>query len=71
MADLLEIVGGNIKARRLEMGLTQMQLVERIGRENSGVVSGWETGEHLPGAYSLCELADVFGCTVDEILGRK
>jgi len=70
MTDLNEIVGSNIKDRRLTMGVTQRELNSMIGNGGGGQVSGWETGKYLPDAYNLCELADVFGCTVDELLGR-
>ena len=69
MYRLEDVVGSNIRARRLAMGVTQSELIEMMGRDG-GQVSTWETGKFLPGAYSLCELADVFGCTVDELLGR-
>lgn len=69
---LQEIVGENIKNRRLAMGLTQKQLAKKIGLNDSGggAISYWERGLYAPGAYSLCLLADAFGCTVDELLGR-
>ena len=34
-------------------------------------VIGWEVGERLPSIECLCELADFFDCTLDEICGRN
>ena len=33
-------------------------------------MSAWEGGEYLPGGEELYKLADFFGVTVDELLGR-
>ena len=68
---LQDIVAKNIRERREAMGLTKRGLCDRMGQPNSSrCVNAWESGRLLPGAHSLCALADVFGCTVDELLGR-
>jgi transcriptional regulator with XRE-family HTH domain len=48
-------------------GFTQMDLAKRMG-VTQGAVSQWETGTSLPRADLLPKLADVLGCTVDELL---
>ena len=69
---LCDIVAANIRKRREAMGMSMRELSRRMGSANSSrCVGAWESGRSLPGAYSLCALADVFGCTVDEILGRN
>ena len=68
---LQDIVAENIRSRREAMGMSMRELSRRMGAANSSrCVSSWEAGVALPGAHSLCALADVFGCTVDELLGR-
>ena len=36
-----------------------------------GAISQWENGLTVPAADQLMALADVFGITVDELLGRE
>lgn len=68
---LNDIVAENIRARREALGLTKRGLAAQLGAANSSrCVGAWERGVCLPSAYSLCALADLFGCTVDELLGR-
>jgi transcriptional regulator with XRE-family HTH domain len=70
--DLKEIVGAEIQKRRTSKGWSKMKLAREIGSTGNGsTVCSWESGETLPGAYLLCQLADVFECSVDELLGRK
>ena len=52
-------------ARRRERGLTQGQVAVRLGISRQAV-SKWEHGQSAP---DLDNLADLLGCTVDELLG--
>lgn len=71
MEYLQDIVGRNVKARRKAAGMNIQALANAIGAPDStGNVTKWEKGLIVPNAYNLCALADVFGCTVDELLGR-
>ena len=70
MKTLAEIVGENIRARREAMRINQWTLAKYLKLSHQTVVSYWETGKCCPNAGSLCDLADVFGCSVDELLGR-
>lgn len=55
-------------ARRRERGLTQGQVAVRLGISRQAV-SKWEHGQSAPDLDNLARLADLFGCTVDELLG--
>lgn len=46
---------------------TQSDLAEKLGVSYQAV-SKWERGENLPDVYTLLNLADIYGITVDEIL---
>ncbi len=59
-----------IKRIREAAGLRQYELAERMGVKQASV-SAWESGAAMPSAANLLKLADIFSCTVDEILGRK
>lgn len=56
-----------IKNKRECLGLTQMELAQRIG-VTQGAVTQWETGATKPSTDTLMKIAEVFGCTVDELL---
>ena len=51
---------------RMERGLTQGQLAERIGCRQKDV-SRWESGT-LPGAGYLIKIASALGCRIEDIL---
>jgi transcriptional regulator with XRE-family HTH domain len=70
MKTLAEIVGKNIQTRRIEMGLHQRQLAEMIDAGGQSVISSWEQAVRCPTAVYLYNLADVFGCSVDSLMGR-
>lgn len=56
----------NIKAKRLGKGLSQKELAEKVGVGQS-TVSMWESGSNLPETRILPTLAQVLGCTIDEL----
>lgn len=60
----------NIKQLREAAGLTQYQLAQRMELYPSAVFK-WETGRGNPTLENAMKLADLFGCTMDELLGRK
>jgi transcriptional regulator with XRE-family HTH domain len=57
-----------IKARE-RAGLTAGEAARRSGI-TSGAISYYESGQRVPGASAVWVLADVYGCTIDELLGR-
>lgn len=57
----------NIRMLRKKSGLAQTQLAEQMSVTQQAVAK-WETGTSLPRADLLPKLADVLGCTVDELL---
>lgn len=60
--DILEI-----KERRKSKNLTQENIASllKVGRTT---VAMWETGESMPRADKLPQLAKILGCTVDDLL---
>lgn len=63
-------IGKNIKRLRLNSGLTQEQLAERLHLSGQAV-SKWENGTALPDIVLLPALADCFGVTIDELMDYK
>ena len=56
-----------IKTIRESKELTQIDIANCLGVGRT-TVAMWETGESLPRAATLIRLAEVLGCTVDELL---
>lgn len=58
-----------IKDERDKLGLKQSELAKKIGKSISNI-SGYEIGDRVPPAEVLSMLSDVFGCSVDYLLGK-
>lgn len=58
-----------IKEYRKTRGMSQAELAKHVGVERS-TVAKWESGSNHPQAAHLVKLAEIFGCSVDELLGR-
>ena len=65
-----ETLGKRIVAHRKRLGLTQDQLAEKMGI-TAQAVSKWENDQSCPDISALPQLADIFGITVDALLGRE
>ena len=62
--------GQRIKTLRIEKGLTQEELGEKLGLDK-GTVSKMERGENAPTAKTLIALREIFGVSTDWILTGK
>ena len=63
-------IGERIKHHRKRLGMTQEQLAERMG-VTPQAVSKWETNQSCPDISALPQLAELFGISVDELLGKE
>lgn len=55
------------KEQRLKAGLSAEATAVKLGVTRQSVY-GWEKGLYLPSANILRRLADVYGCTMEELL---
>lgn len=62
-------IGTQIQALRKRQSITQETLAAEMG-VTVGAVSKWENDITLPDILMLCNLADYFHVTTDELLGR-
>lgn len=60
-------IGANIASYRKHLGLTQAGLAEKLNYSDKAV-SKWERGESVPDVLILCQLAELFQITVNELL---
>lgn len=58
-----------IEALRVSKSMTQEQLASEIGVARS-TIAMWETGEAMPRADKLPELAKILGCSIDELFEK-
>ncbi|KWZ68196.1 MULTISPECIES: helix-turn-helix domain-containing protein [Bacillus] len=58
-----------IKKRRIQLGLTQTQLAEKVNTKKT-TISNYETGYSTPSTEMLSDLAGVLQTTADYLLGR-
>ena len=66
----MQKVGRSIAENRKKRNMTQMELADRMDVSYQAV-SNWERGNSMPDIAKLPELAEIFGITVDELLGTK
>jgi transcriptional regulator with XRE-family HTH domain len=58
-----------IKFLRIEKGMKQSELARYLKVAQS-TLSGWETGKYEVDNENLKKMADLFGCSIDLLLGR-
>lgn len=63
-------ISENLKRLCKEKGLTQEQLAERLS-VSFQAVSKWKCGEGYPDIVMLPSIAQVFGVSLDELLGME
>lgn len=62
-------MNNSIASERTRMGLSQSQLAEKMGKQRS-TIARWESDPLTLSGSVLCELSDLFGCSIDYLLGR-
>lgn len=58
-----------LKERRLQKGLRQEDVAKLLDVDQSAV-SYWESGRYEPVRKYRSKLAELYGCTADELLGE-
>lgn len=60
-----------LRRLRKELGMSQERVAERM-RVSRSLVGAWETGDRTPALDDAARLADVLGCSIDELVeGRE
>ena len=60
-------IGANIAAYRKRLGMTQAGLAEKLNYSDKAV-SKWERGESVPDVLILCQLAELYQITVNDLV---
>lgn len=58
------------KKCRLSAGLTQEEVSKILGISRTAVTM-WETTDVRPKADMLLDIAEIYGCTIDELLRKE
>ena len=64
-----EAFGKRIAFERKKLGLSQAELAKRLNVSQTAIAKQ-ETGKNYPSIELLEDYADLFGCSVDYLLGR-
>lgn len=68
--DFNAIVGKNLLKLRKDKKLTQMEVAEKFNYSDKSI-SKWEKGESMPSVEVLCELANFYGVTLDQLTNEN
>ncbi|MGF2941159.1 helix-turn-helix domain-containing protein [Enterococcus xiangfangensis] len=60
-------VGERLKARRMELNLTQESVAEALGITRQ-TISNWENGRSYPDIERMVRLSDIYSLSLDELL---
>jgi transcriptional regulator with XRE-family HTH domain len=66
----MQTIGEIIKQKRKERGWTLEKMESKLGVDFSSI-SAWERNKRLPTLLTMCDLADIFECSLDELCGRE
>ena len=64
------ILAQNIKKYRTQCGITQDELAAKLGVTYQAV-SKWENAKAAPDISFLPDMAEIFGCSIDELFGKE
>jgi len=63
-------IGNTLKEHRQTNNLTQSELAKATGIKQQNI-SRWESNIHIPDIVDCIKLADYYGISLDELVGRK
>ncbi len=70
MDNTIDILATNIQKFRKNLGLTQEDLANTLG-VTFQAVSKWENAKAAPDITLLPTMAELFGCYIDELFGKR
>lgn len=67
----MKTLGEKLKELRIEQGLTHFELAQKLGFKSGSTVGMYEAEQRKPSAETLNKLANIFGVSVDYLLGQN
>lgn len=68
--NIKKFIANNMLVFRKRSGLTQAELAEKINYSDKAV-SKWERGDGIPDVLVLCEMAEIFGVTLNDMVSEN
>ena len=65
------ILGKRIELERTRLGLNQIELAKKLNLSSSASISQYESGDRIPSDDIKLKMAELFGCTIDYLLGKN
>ena len=65
------ILGKRIESERTRLGLSQIELAKRLSLSSSASISQYESGERTPSDDIKLKMTEIFGCTLDYLMGKS
>lgn len=65
--DFLEVRTISFRSARKKAGISVLDAAEKLGVSDAAIYM-WETGQTKPRTDKLVKLAEIYGCTVDDLL---
>jgi transcriptional regulator with XRE-family HTH domain len=66
---MIDALCKSLKESRIHYGLTQKEIANKL-RVSQSTYAGYETGKSTPNIEMLCKLADIYGTSLDILIGR-
>lgn len=63
-------LGLMLKNKRIECGMLQEEVAKKMGLSQK-TISSWEIGRTVPKMDDYEKLSRIFGCTINELTGRR
>jgi transcriptional regulator with XRE-family HTH domain len=70
-AELPRLFGARLRMLRLQHGLSQSDLAQKLDLKRRGYISNLEAGRKTPSLDLTVQIADLFGVTTDSLLGAQ
>lgn len=59
-----------IKEKRKKINMSQKELADKVGVDRTSIAK-WESGAAIPAALKLPKIAEVLGCSIDELFDKQ
>ena len=65
------ILGKRIVLERNKLGLNQIELSKKLNLSSSASISQYESGDRIPSDDIKLKMCEIFGCTLDYLMGKS
>lgn len=66
----MKTFGEILREKRKDKEWSQQELADKLG-VRKGSIGNWENDKNVPDIFTCTDLADIFDCSLDELVGRE